>query len=70
MARCLNDLNRAQEAWKVIEDFQAKFPNYSQNAKFKELKKDVKKACNRKFKYIIINNFSNYFTLYTLKILK
>lgn len=46
VARCLHDLNRASEALKVIEYFQEKFPDYSTNASFKALKKDIKKACS------------------------
>lgn len=44
LARCLHDLYRPIEAYRVIEDFQDKFPNYSSNPSHKALKKDIKEA--------------------------
>ncbi|XP_033227505.1 WD and tetratricopeptide repeats protein 1 [Belonocnema kinseyi] len=46
LARCLNDLNRPTEAYHVIEKFQKKFPEYSNNQSCRALKKDIKEAIN------------------------
>ncbi|XP_063972224.1 WD and tetratricopeptide repeats protein 1-like isoform X2 [Diachasmimorpha longicaudata] len=44
LARCLNDLYRPAEAYKVIQDFQEKYPEYDSNVAHKALKKDIKNA--------------------------
>ncbi|XP_015113743.1 WD and tetratricopeptide repeats protein 1 [Diachasma alloeum] len=44
LARCLNDLHRPTEAYKVIQDFQEKYPEYNSNVAHKALKKDIKDA--------------------------
>ncbi|XP_011304598.1 WD and tetratricopeptide repeats protein 1 [Fopius arisanus] len=44
LARCLNDLHRPSEAFRVIQDFQRKYPEYDSNVAHKALKKDIKDA--------------------------
>ncbi|XP_034937043.1 WD and tetratricopeptide repeats protein 1-like [Chelonus insularis] len=52
LARCLHELHRPVEAYKVIEDFQEKFPSYAANSTCWALKKDIKEALQAYTKYV------------------